>query len=164
VHARTSSSGRRLILNLFLRAALTASLGGTVAACAGSDSGGRPAPASTAVTGLRATLRDDERRVQGRLVWTTRWELCWRPVRSARAYVVTTVTAEGVSPRPRVTTERCFALDVAKGVARRHGDRAGKAGQLSTISAMLSVSVAARFAGGTMGPPSPGVPVGEPYP
>ncbi len=99
----------------------------------------------------------------GRVSWSTRWRLCWEPTPGAVGYLVTTATPEGASP-PGDTTDLCFALTVANGIATRRGERPGRSQQLSLMRTMLSISVAARMSDGTVGPPAPDIAVGSEYP
>lgn len=128
---------------------------------AGPDTSG---PASTEIRDLRATLRDEERTLpDGRIAWSTEWRLCWTPVRLAVAYAVTPVSFEGPG-RAIEVREPCYALSVANGVDDRPGQRSGRTGQLSLIGSSLAVSVAARFADGTLGPGSADHSVGREIP
>ena len=162
------------------RAALVAALGAAVAAgallVAGADgqdgrareprASARPNGVSTGeIQGLRAALVDRERRLpDGRISWSTRWRLCWKPVAGARSYAIAVATSEGVDPRSRSTPRTCFGLAVANGVGRRPGERRGRDAQLSVMQAMLAVSVAAKLVNGRVGPWSQEVSVGARYP
>lgn len=147
-------------------AALLALLG-VVSAALGLGEGARgpEQQRSAAITGLRATLLDQETPLAtGAVAWTTRWRLCWDPVPGASAYLLTTVTSEGVSPISRLLDQRCYTLTVASGTARASGQRPGRRAQLSLMEVQLAVSVAARLSDGSNGPPSPDIPVAAPYP
>ena len=121
--------------------------------------------ASAEIRRLRATLVDRERRLpDGRVSWSTRWRLCWKPVPGARSYAIAVATSEGVDPRPRSTPRTCFGLVVANGVGRRRAERRGRDAQLSVMQAMLAVSVAAKLMNGRVGPWSEDVSVGARYP
>jgi hypothetical protein len=124
----------------------------------------RPGPVAASIVGLRARLVDEET-VLGpdRVSWWTRWQLCWAPVPGADSYLVTAVSFEGPG-RPRNVAQPCYELTVANGIANRPGGRAGRSQQLSLIAISLCVSIAARFADGTVGPASPDIPVGARYP
>jgi hypothetical protein len=124
----------------------------------------RPGLARASITGLRAQLIDEET-VLGpdRVSWWTRWQLCWAPVPGADSYLVTPVSFEGPG-RPRNVAQPCYELTVANGIAKLPGECPGRAHQLSLIEISLSVSVTAHLRDGTLGPPSPDIPVGRPYP
>ncbi len=124
-----------------------------------------PKAATGAITGLKAELTDQESALpDGRVAWSRRWRLCWDAVPGAVAYVVTSATPEG-SGAPGETTDRCFAMTVANGVAARAGERPGRVGPVDALqSLMLSFVVAARLADGTLGPSSPAVAVGRTFP
>jgi len=137
--------------------------------CVGSSQELRPAPAPPAevrVPELKAELIDEETPLpDGRVSWSTRWRLCWGPVPGAVAYVVTTITPEGVGP-PGETTDRCLVpLTVASGITDRPGARPSGSRQVDPMQQlMLAFTVAARFADGTVGPASPAIPLGRTYP
>ena len=147
-------------------------LGAGLAAEEGAREPGSPARerrsdegASLEIRGFRSELRDRETVVPGgRVSWSTRWRLCWAPVRGARGYVVTAVTSEGRGTRPRAVAEPCYALTVASGLASRRGERPGRDEQLALMRATLAVSVAARLPDGELGPPSVDIPVGAEHP
>lgn len=72
---------------------------------------------STPVQGFVARLEDEVSESGARgIKWSTYWELCWDEYPAAVAYDVQTVTSEGISPKLRRQTERCFRMQVASGV------------------------------------------------
>lgn len=122
----------------------------------------RGADPSAAITGIEARLIGQEAALpDGRIAWSTRWRLCWAPVAAAVAYAVTTVSPEGAGPTG-ITTERCFAMTIASGIAERADPPASRPRQSDPMQAlMLSFRIAAQLADGTLGPASPAIPVGR---
>lgn len=103
----------------FVTAALIFAL--LVASC-GSPSTTPPTQTTSAqppptVQGLAATLEDEVRDVNnGRIKWSTYWKLCWNEYPSAKAYELQVMTSEGVSPKLRRQTDRCFRIEAAAGI------------------------------------------------
>jgi len=129
-----------------------------------SMAGAVAAPASRAVSGLKAETMDQETRLAGgRVSWSTRWRMCWAPVPGAVGYVVTQATPEGVGP-PADTVERCVAMTLAHGVGTRPRDGTRRSSEVAFADRTVSLMVAARFGDGSLGPMSPAIAVGSTYP
>lgn len=106
------------------------------------------------VTGVRSELVDREQPTgDGRIAWWTSWKVCWDPVPGAESYEVTILGIEGPGI-PQTVPGPCHELTVANGTTGRSGEYPGRDQQLALVSASMSVSVAARFPDGTIGPPS----------
>ena len=95
-------------------------------------------------------------------VWTTYWELTWDAVPGAIDYLMYYATAEGMSLKPRCCARPGLRLSVARGIGAV-ADRCelGFKAQLAMMAAQLQVMVVARFADGSVGPPSRRFSVGE---
>jgi len=159
---RNKSRGQPFWLPLFLCGFALALSGG----CA--SRGAAPALPTTPVELAQAVLEDEitsyEKDGTKYHAWRTYWVLRWHPVPGARGYQIGYHTSEGASRKTRMLAQTPLRLEVAKGDNPVAAGFPGRDIQLSTIQGMLSVRIAARFADDAVGPPSPWLPVGLPYP
>ena len=66
------------------------------------------------VEDIIATLEDEVQDLPGkRIAWSTYWKLCWQSYPAAKAYELQTLTGEGVSPKLRRQSDRCFRIQAA---------------------------------------------------
>jgi hypothetical protein len=132
----------------------------TVAAAAGC---GSDEPDRSRITGFEADLRDVVAPARGELVqWRSSWRLRWNAAPGARGYLIYVGTSEGDSSKPKLRSEPRYGIEVANGVNARSRIRELRAEQLAFTAAQLTVSVAARYDGGKVGPRSAPFAVGEP--
>ena len=109
------------------------------------------------LTGFASRLYDEVDAAPG---WTTYWELTWEPLPGAIEYLVYYATAEGMSRRPRPTSQPSFRLSVARGQGTT-ANVTERAAQLALQAAQLRLVVVARLADGSITGPSRLFPVGE---
>lgn len=63
-----------------------------------------------------ATLEDEVQELPGkRIAWSTYWKLCWQSYPGAKTCELQTLTSEGVSPKLRRISDRCFRIQAAVG-------------------------------------------------
>lgn len=130
--------------------------------------GATPIPVDTvandAIIGLRATLENKKEQYNqegiAQMRWRTEWVLHWQPTPHALGYVLAYKTSEGVSKKPVEFIDPVFRIEVAKGDNPEAEGFVSREIQLLTIQSLLSVRLAARFADGTLGAPSPWIAVG----
>lgn len=160
--AKGAGGVRRSLPLVALLGALAVALVAAATWWAGGPEPAGPVKGSGAATGFSAALTDEVRPARGgRVAYTTRWELRWRPVPAARDYLVTLGTPEGLGTSPRVVSEPRFGLSVASGESPPAQQVKDRDAQLAAQAAQLSVAVAPRFANGKVGPRSAPMPVGE---
>jgi hypothetical protein len=132
---------------------------------AGTAGCGNDEPGPAPLTGFTADLREHIEPAHGGLVqWKSTWWLRWTPAEGAREYLVYTGSSEGDSTTARVRREPRYGIEVANGVSRRSQIERLRSQQVAFTAAQLTISVAARYDDGEIGPRSGPYAVGEPVP
>jgi len=133
----------------------------TVVAVTAGCGNGEPGPAP--LTGFTADLRERIEPARDGLVrWKSTWWLRWTPAEGAREYLLYTGTSEGDSTTPQVRRKPRYGIEVANGVSRRSQIERLRSQQVAFTAAQLTISVAARYDDGKIGPRSVPYAVGEP--
>lgn len=102
------------------------------------------ASATSTVQGLKATLEDEVQDLpEGRIRWSTYWQLCWDAAPAAVAYELQAATAEGNARQVRRVTEHCFRLQAAAGENKRAQGLLNRALQLALQAGQLAYRVRA---------------------
>lgn len=109
-----------------------------------------------------ATLEDEVRNLpEQRIAWSTFWKLCWEEYPGATGYELELLTSEGVSPKLRRQSARCFRIEVAAGENKRKEGMIHRDIQLALQKGQLACRVRAVFDAGRVSEWSSPVAVGE---
>lgn len=118
--------------------------------------------AARPVQEMVATLEDEVRDLpEKRIAWSTFWKLCWKEYPGATSYELEFLTSEGVSPRLRRQSARCFRIEVASGENERREGFVHRNVQLALQWGQLACRVRAVFDEGRVSEWSPAVVVGK---
>ncbi|MBI3966648.1 MAG: hypothetical protein HY329_13520 [Chloroflexi bacterium] len=121
-----------------------------------------PTIVSPPVSGLITELQDEVRDLPGdRIAWSTFWRLCWASYPGAEAYELMTLTGEGISPRLRRQSDRCFRIEAAAGQNEKAFGLAKRDVQLTLQAGQLAYRVRAVLSGSRVSEWSEAAPVGE---
>jgi hypothetical protein len=121
-----------------------------------------PVEVSPAIADLVATLEDEvEELPEERIRWSTYWKLCWSPYPNAVAYELQTVTSEGISPKLKHQSDRCYRLQAAAGENAKASGFVNRDLTLGTHAVQLGYRVRAVLYDNRVTEWSPVMPVGE---
>ena len=103
------------------------------------------------VAGLIATLEDEVRDLpDGRIAWTTYWNLCWESYAGAQKYELEPMTGEGTGRRLLRQAGPCLRIEVAKGQNVKAQGFFNRELMLASLSGQMSYRVRAVLSGGNV--------------
>lgn len=114
------------------------------------------------VRGLVATLEDEVSELPGgRIAWSTYWKLCWESYPGAKSYELQPLTSEGISPKLRRQSDRCFRIEAAAGENEKSQGFVNRKLLLALQSGQLAYRVRAILDKKSVSEWSPSIAVGE---
>lgn len=123
---------------------LAALIGVLLSACDTPSGGQQVVKPIPPLEGIVATFEDEVQDLTGkRIAWSTYWKLCWQSYPGAKVYELQTVTGEGVSPKLRRQSDRCFRIQAAAGENQKSLGLFNRDAILSLQASQLSYRVRA---------------------